>query len=738
MTNKSKFRNGFAVLLAITVLMAVLPVGVYSDSGVGSNTLNGLSSPQGVTSYKQVHIRVEGISRNIVDSEFVITSTSSGQTALDALKQTLEDKKVSYEIESAQYGQYIKSIKGEIAGSFGGYDGWLYLVNGSAPSVGASEYKIQTGDEVVFYYGMFPPDTLTPHVDIQPSQPGVGDYLTVTVSSSYNDWFQNRTVDIKIKNAVISFNNKIYTTDGNGQVIIKDVYSPGTYSLKVEKNSEGSYPSIVRSGDINVTYGTWKRTLISMNAKADIEKVLSDKSQSAIKNILKQDSVSDWAALALARAGEKVSEKYISSLKAYIKEQAGTFRKVTDSGRIVLIAGAAGLYPASIEGYNMIEKIYNCEEIDKQGIAGPVFALIALDSHSYGMPDNAVWTRDKLVDLILDCRNADGGFGYAKGEESDVDMTAMALQALSSYTDREDVKAAAGKAIEWLSNTQLENGGYKAWGIEGSESISQVIIALTSFGIDPMCDHFTKKDGDLLSALLTFGKEDGGFSHTREGNSDDIATEQALRALTAYSRLIDGRNRLYLLTEEPASQGDIYSDSQVISGWALQYVEKARQYNLMQSTDTAKKLFEPAKKITRAEFITILIRALGEEPLTSYTPVYKDVKEGSWYAGYVLKAWEKGIVKSASNEEFAPTQPISRQEMAVMAARAFGLTGESQNDGIKDLSTASDWARSSIVAVYNEGIMTGNNANFNPMETVTREIAAIVAVRLYEMKAQKW
>jgi hypothetical protein len=259
-----------------------------------------------------------------------------------------------------------------------------------------------------------------------------------------------------------------------------------------------------------------------------------------------------------------------------------------------------------------------------------------------------------------------------------------------------------------------------------------VIIALTSLGIDPRSTEFAKDKGDLLNSLLAFRKEDGGYSHTLDGSSNEIATEQALMAFAAYSKFTSGKGKLYTLTEKRPD----YSDSGKISQWAVDGVAKAAAYNLMQGTSAEEKTFDPGRKITRAELTALVIRLLGETPSNSYTDTYKDVSSNAWYSGYVLKAREKGIVKGVSEDEFAPDTPVSREEMAVMIANAYGLSDKGSDSSISDLGSASSWAKQSISSVYSNGIMKGNNGQFDPKEPVSREMAAVIAVRLYEKAKQ--
>ena len=819
-----------------------------------------LSISQQPTDGEKVRIRVEGSSYSMVNKEITVTSAVY---AVDALKQVLDSENITYDIQDGVWGQYINGIDGETAGKFGGYDGWLYLVNGEMASVGVGEYKIEDGDELVFYYGMYPPDTLIPQVDIQPVNPKVGDNLTITVTSSYYDWNTGSTVELKVQNAEISFNGKTYATDANGQAIVPSPADKGTYTLKVSKDNDGSYPSIVRIPGINVIYrangnggggsgsggsgsgsgGSAETATLSVegdsrkgtilpavqvllrdgdtaysilarkmgskvkakgsgsniyvyeidglaefdrgpssgwmfevngrnpdisasayvlkdkdvvnwyyssdsneslgatgqtgtaqsgNSSAEIsstsneaiKKALSENIQNSANKILTQENISDWSVFALQRAGRSIPEKYIESLKVYINEHAAGSGSATDIARMVLAASAAGMNPANIDGNNLIEKLFSMEKIDRQGVTGPVFALIALDSGPYSIPSGARWTRDKLVSLILEYQNEDGGFCLAKDEKSDIDLTAMALQSLSGYSS-ESAASSVEKAIDWLSNLKPEEE-------QTSESISQIIIALTSLGTDPGSIQFGMYDGDLLTCLLKYKKEDGGFSHTLDGDSDEMATEQALMAITSYSMYVNGSGKLYSLQVPNGA----YSDLHAISEWALPYVAKASEQGLMEGikTDASGQRFEPRRNISRAELTALLLRILGEEPSKSFTPVYNDIKEGSWYSGYVLRAREKGIINGVTEVTFDPNKPVTRQEMAVMTARAFNLGEKASGSRINDLDIASEWARQAIEAVYDNGIMMGESNMFNPKGYVSREMAAAVGVRLYNMK----
>ena len=167
-------------------------------------------------------------------------------------------------------------------------------------------------------------------------------------------------------------------------------------------------------------------------------------------------------------------------------------------------------------GYNLLTPLGDFSKTIWQGINGPVWALIALDSGNYAMPQNSdastQATRQMYIDEILSRQLTDGGFSLMGGttaadsgnQISDPDITGMALQALAKYQDQLKVKEATEKALACLSKMQKDNGGFASWGTANSESCVQVIVALTELGISLDDVRFVKNGNTLEDNLLTF------------------------------------------------------------------------------------------------------------------------------------------------------------------------------------------------------------------------------------------
>ncbi len=276
----------------------------------------------------------------------------------------------------------------------------------------------------------------------------------------------------------------------------------------------------------------------------------------------------EWAVIALTREDGKVSDtflqNYLENTAAVVREAQGmlntaTGYKYTEYARILLGWTAAGGDPTDVGGYNFLEKLTDLNNVCRQGINGPIWALIAYDCGGYKIPDvqeasQVQTTREALLRYLLDNRTADGGWTLS-GEEADVDLTAMALTAMAPYVCGDEtlcgevteetlaeVREAADRALTCLADKKLPDGGFESWGSVNAESCAQVLTALSSLGIDAAEDE---RFAGTREALLAFQQEDGGFAHVADGGTNLMATEQAAYALDAYDRVKNGEPRLF-------------------------------------------------------------------------------------------------------------------------------------------------------------------------------------------------
>lgn len=290
--------------------------------------------------------------------------------------------------------------------------------------------------------------------------------------------------------------------------------------------------------------------------------------QSAVSTPVVSYLFGEWAVLGQARAGVELSDAYIQAyydkVVAYVKANIGSdgiLRKpddkntpvITDNERIALALTAIGKDPANVGGKNLLaalqdKDIMKVTDTSYTDINGLVMGLLALNSRNY--TSDTSW----LVQAVLEQQNEDGSWSASADKKSvgDVDMTAMALQALAPYYKdggNETVNTAVEKALNWLS------GKYRS-GYDSSESCAQVVIALSALNLDANTDaRFTKTvEGKTLSVLGNLLQyrvaENGGFKHQFADKAvNEMATEQALCAMAAYARFTEKANALYDMTD---------------------------------------------------------------------------------------------------------------------------------------------------------------------------------------------
>lgn len=274
-------------------------------------------------------------------------------------------------------------------------------------------------------------------------------------------------------------------------------------------------------------------TKTATSSNKDIQSTLDMLSQKVIEQTPEASIGSvngDWAVLGLASGKADVPENYFNiyydNIRAYVKSQKGMLSEdtYTEYARVSLALLAIGKDPQNVEGYDLIAPLDDYDKVIFQGINGPAYALIA--SNAAGIK---LKSEEKYVEYTIAHELEQGGFAFDKNPDPGV--TAMVLQGLAPYKDRDDVKKVIDRNLAVLSNFQKKDGTYDG----GSETTSQVILALCALDIDPLTDEqFTKNNKTLLDVLLEYEK-DGGLTHEIGEDANPMATEQGLYALSQVS-----------------------------------------------------------------------------------------------------------------------------------------------------------------------------------------------------------
>lgn len=482
----------------------------------------------------------------------------------------------------------------------------------------------------------------------------------------------------------------------------------------------------------------------------------------------------DWAVFALARSGAAVPQayyqKYYAAVVEYVRQRDGVLdtRKYTEYSRLILALTAIGKDPRDVAGYDLLLPLYDHDATVRQGLSGPVWALLALDCSHHPAPDGL---RQQYVADILACALPQGGWSLAafptapqdRSVAADADVTAMALCALAVYWEQPAVARAIEAALAQLSRQQRADGGFVSYGTVNAQSTAQVLTALCALDISSQDPRFIKSGNTVESALLACRLQSGGFAYLPGGSIvNQMATEQALYALAALQRQQEGRCGLYRI-DDPldigssdvpgAGQGLAGKDAAVqprpvckpgqtftdLTGEACAEAVLALAQRDIVSGRTAD-TFVPGDCMKRSEFAAIITRALGL-PLGGTHP-FTDVASGSWYVPYVAAAYRFGIIAGVGGDRFSPDGIITRQEAAAMVARAAKLCGmdTGMNDTalrdmlaqFTDYRQSADWAWEGLAFCYSADLLDQADLEIRPRDAILRSEMAEMVYRLLQ------
>ncbi|HDR7798559.1 TPA: DUF4430 domain-containing protein [Bacillus tropicus] len=438
-----------------------------------------------------------------------------GETALSLLQKVMGDK---VEAETMSFGTYVKGIDGLMAGAT---SGWLYDVNDKSAEVGADSYKLKSGDVVVFRFvsdwSNMSQETLQQTLD------KFGTCKTVEEPKT-DDPKQEKPEEPKTDDPKQEKPEEPKKDDPKQE----KPEEPKTDDPKPEKPEEPKKDDPKQEKPEQP-----KQENIQVPA-AQVNDAISKTSEKML-----QDGIeSDWVALGLSRSGKNVPIEaklnYVKAVTEKVEKRINRF-SATDLARTIIMMNAMNADPKMVGAHNLVQKLYESDKVNS--VTGYTFALLAFDTKKYEVPVDSKWNRVALVDAILNAQHADGGWTYdsasSKDSASSVDVTGMVLSALAPYQDRADVKPAVQKAVAYLYNEQLENGGFSADGQENSNSAAQAII-----GLSLVKDVDQNRLHKAVQNLLSYQLPNGEFKWLPgDQNGSGMATEQALLALIQFKEL---------------------------------------------------------------------------------------------------------------------------------------------------------------------------------------------------------
>lgn len=243
----------------------------------------------------------------------------------------------------------------------------------------------------------------------------------------------------------------------------------------------------------------------------------------------------EWYVIAISQSGADVDfSRYVASLSEHIKKSGSIGATTRQKYALALL---------SVGVTSDFTKQTADETIGALGIMSKIFGLHLINN---GV-SSSKYDKATLISEIISSQLSDGGFALTGGV-GDIDVTSMALAALAPNTDIDGVKESVDRALGMISSRQLSGGGFVGFSGENAESAAQVLLALSSLGIDCESDaRFIKNGATVIDALDAYRLENGSFSHVPGGEYNYSATLQAYYSLIAYVRLKEGKTPLLIL-----------------------------------------------------------------------------------------------------------------------------------------------------------------------------------------------
>ncbi|AQY39819.1 DUF4430 domain-containing protein [Bacillus thuringiensis] len=476
-----------------------------------------------------------------------------GETALSLLQKVMGDK---VESETMSFGTYVKGIDGLMAGAT---SAWLYDVNDKSAEVGADSYKLKSGDVVVFRFvsdwSNISQETLKETLD------KFGTCKTEEPNGGKTEEPKPEGQDGKTPDGKNQGDQDGKTPDGKNQGD-QDGEKPDGKNQgdqdgekpdgknqgdqdgekpdgKNQGDQDGKTPDEKNQGDQDGKTPDGKKPEQPQQENIQVPSAQLNEAISKTSDKMLQDGIeSDWVAVALSRSGKNVPIEaklnYVKSVTEKVEKRINRF-SATDLARTIIMMNAMSADPKNVGGHNLVQKLYESDKVNS--VTGYAFALLAFDTKKYEIPVESKWNRVALVEALLNNQHTDGGWTYnssgSKDSASSVDVTGMVLSALAPYQERSDVKPAIQKAVAYLYNEQLQNGGFSADGQENSNSTAQAII-----GLSLVKDVDQNRLHKAMQNLLSYQLSNGEFKWLpSDQNGNGMATEQALLALLQFKEM---------------------------------------------------------------------------------------------------------------------------------------------------------------------------------------------------------
>ena len=421
------------------------------------------------------------------------------------------------------------------------------------------------------------------------------------------------------------------------------------------------------------------------------------------------------------------------------------------------------------EGADAAAKLASSYTAEKlKSLAGEKHA----DGYVYEYYKNNAWSAVVATSVVkLDTLLSDAGISFKAGDSLKFESTdgfnvtlTQKQIAENSYffnpaKNGEKSVVPVGLAIEWNEGDITE--GYAALAAKASDmgklrSVIGTTEALYKGTTDSLAGKATSADGKLnyapgyrlatgvVKMTVIHGAEVSGFvkpakKDKADAKKDNAAATDKKDATGKKDTAVTDDKKAEVKgdaakTDNKTTTADIKAFKDIATGaWFEDSVKVMLEKGIMKGvSDTA---FEPTANVTRAQFVTMLYRIAGRPEAGANT--FADVPAGSYYEKAVAWASEKKIVNGYSKDKFAPSDSITREQLATMLYKYAGSPEAKALDAsaFGDADTVSDYAKAAVGWAVEKGIITGaENKTIAPKQNATRAQVAAMVERYLKLK----
>lgn len=655
--------------------------------------------------YTAVDAGLSGASSNgkIMEKSIKITDSMS---AKEAILSAFNEENIEIIIQDTMYGPYISSVNKLAAGTGGGMSGWLLNYNNDDFSnLGLETIKLKNEDRLVLHYSVNP-DASTDDVG--------------------NGWY-----GLPIVNS--------FTLQGQKVVMSKEtsydeLYNPTTtYYIQSQQETK-----VKMQGD-----GTEENPFIipiSLPTKTNLSALTAEYTT----------SLNPHYRIVTGLDGE---QNYTNGLKFSINTLGGKYKTYYNVLIKELDDEDNGGGNPSTPAKSYITLSIDKKTIDKGYVLSPTKVEITEGESVWNVFKRVLDNKnidydysfhEKYNSVYIESIDGDGEFDHGSGSGWMYNVNGWYPNYGASLYELED-----GDVVQWRYTTDLGadlGEDITKWdskisisGIKDNEEVTEEKITVT----------ITAKDGNgkrivptvQLNGKIINGTNDKYTLELKEGTNklsvtakdsmDNEATEELSIKYVKDGSAGGGANNTGGQNSSSNTAADnlsIYNDEAMISSWAKDLINKATSLGIVQGHNN---MFNPKSNITRAEFIKIIASVLNLDVTAEKSIEFTDVSTNDWFYPHINAAYRANIVTGTGNE-FRPNDNITREQMAVIIVRALNLKIAESNTTIKDSHLISDWAKVDVETAIAYGLMVGDNNNFEPKAFATREMATVVAMRVYD------